>query len=117
MGGFVQHSPSYPLTHVTRPHTCPIGLRLWDLRSNSTKCAAVSNTGSGLFVTWCPDGSSYAVMNSDNVLSVIDVRKAGKIVRSHKFPMEVGGHETLGRDRGPLVRRKEGRNPPERGVY
>lgn len=50
---------------------------------------ATSNTSSGLFVTWCPDGSSYAVMNSDNTLSVIDVRKAGKIVRSHKFPVEV----------------------------
>lgn len=61
--------------------------RLWDVRTS--KCVAVTNTSSGLYVTWCPDGSSYAVMNSDNVLSVMDVRKAGKIVRSHKFPMEV----------------------------
>lgn len=61
--------------------------RLWDVRTS--KCVAVTNTNSGLYVTWCPDGSSYAVMNSDNVLSVMDVRKAGKIVRSHKFPMEV----------------------------
>ena len=40
-------------------------------------------------MTWCPDGSSYAVMNSENTLSIIDVRKVGKIVRSHKFPIEV----------------------------
>jgi len=65
--------------------------RLWDVRTS--KCVAITNTSSGLYVTWCPDGSSYAVMNSDNTLSVIDVRKAGKIVRSHKFPMEV--HEVM----------------------
>jgi hypothetical protein len=28
-------------------------------------------------------------MNSENTLSIIDVRKVGKIVRSHKFPIEV----------------------------
>jgi hypothetical protein len=44
-----------------------------------------------MFVTWCPDGSAYAVMNSENSFSLIDMRKAGKVVRSHKFPQEVSG--------------------------
>lgn len=75
------------------PHAAPPNRprRLWDVRSG--KCTATTATGSGLYVTWCPDGSSYAVMNSENALSFIDTRKAGKIVKTHKFPMEVRARE------------------------
>lgn len=69
-------------------HRLPARPRLWDARTG--KCTAVTNAP-GIWVTWCPDGSSYAVVNSDNTFSICDMRKAGKVVKQHKFATQVRG--------------------------
>lgn len=59
------------------------------MRANKASGVVPTSTGN-LFVTWCPDGSSVAVINTDNTLSIVDVRKA-KVVKTHRFQQEVGG--------------------------
>mmetsp|Transcript_2481 Transcript_2481/g.6388 ORF Transcript_2481/g.6388 Transcript_2481/m.6388 type:complete len:335 (-) Transcript_2481:529-1533(-) len=74
-------------TSSSKSSSADNSIRQWDVRSG--KCTSVINTSAGnIAAAWCPDGSSYAVLNQDNVLSIIDARKA-KVVKSHKFPAEI----------------------------
>ncbi len=55
----------------------------------SGKCVGcVATPSGGLCLTWSPDGSSIATISSENILSIVDVRKA-KVLKTHKFSQEV----------------------------
>eukprot|EP00055_Hartaetosiga_balthica_P005210 m.14971 g.14971 ORF g.14971 m.14971 type:complete len:315 (+) comp4399_c1_seq1:123-1067(+) len=62
--------------------------KLWDTREKSKATWEVENGAVCICARFAPDGNTIATVTEKNELKVIDV-KSGKVLRSHKFILEV----------------------------
>ena len=70
-------------THARTPRTP----RFWDTRSGRNS-ATVSTPGDNLYLAWAPDGQQLAVVNKQDVFSIVDFRRMK--VRTAATPLEAG---------------------------
>lgn len=62
-------------------------VRIWDVRSGKTT-HNISTSGANLYLAWHPSGQTIAVVNKENAISFIDMRR-GKVTSVKRFSQEV----------------------------